>query len=136
MYSKKKLLELTGDVADAVAHIQEQVFNDDAEAFEEYYTAYGALFSYLKSDGEETGSIPYDDIHKLLDKYFIAYKLWSTEDIECELARLGYEPSDENVATVLNHMWVRGLSECTDSDWEIINQGIAYAKDELKKEDK
>lgn len=77
-------------------------------------------------------NIPYNKIHKLLDKYFIAYKLWSVEDIESELGIQGYEATDENVAAVLNHMWIGGLSECTDRDWEIINQAIADAKEELK----
>lgn len=61
-----------------------------------------------------------------LDENYIAYKLWSREDVANELVEAGYADSEENIGEVLN-AGVGGLHDCTDDDWQIIQNAIFYA---------
>lgn len=59
-----------------------------------------------------------------LDNYF-ACKLWSEEDIVGVLEEAGYEASEENVNAVINSGLLKNLNNCTDQDWDIINNAIS-----------
>lgn len=72
------------------------------------------------------------DVREWLDANTIAYKLWTEADIASCLKEKGFQPSAENIAEVLN-AGVKGLSECSDSDWEVIYSAIQYAKRNLKR---
>ncbi|MBR0420278.1 MAG: hypothetical protein IJI66_14045 [Erysipelotrichaceae bacterium] len=67
-----------------------------------------------------------DMLHKIISKRYIAYKLWSREDIEDLLEEKGVEPTSDNVDLVITEIGSQ-LSDCTDYDWEIINQAISRA---------
>lgn len=75
------------------------------------------------------------ELHAVLSKYCIAWKLWTVEDIEMYLIDHGYPATEENVETLLNHMNEDGLSDCNDYDWEVFAQALWDCKDELKKEE-
>ena len=74
------------------------------------------------------------ELHRLLNKYYIAYKLWSEEDIRIYLDEHGYPPTDENVTTFLEHMDTDGLFDCNDYDWEVFAQALWDCKDKLEGE--
>lgn len=67
----------------------------------------------------------------LLSRSYIAWKVWSEEDIASRLVEKGYEPSESNITAVLNSGHCKNLSECTDSDWEIIDYAIYAVKGNL-----
>ena len=77
----------------------------------------------------------WSEIHAVLSKYCIAYKLWTVEDVENYLTENGYPPTEENVDIFLNHMHIEGLEDCNDWDWEVFSQALWDCKDELKKEE-
>ena len=72
------------------------------------------------------------EIHAVLSKYCIAYKLWTVEDVEVYLTDHGYPTTEENVATFLEHMNTDGLEDCNDYDWEVFAQALWDCKDELE----
>lgn len=60
---------------------------------------------------------------------YIAMKIWTREDIESVLRDMGYPDTEENVDAVVNSGDLNALNDCTDDDWEIIEQAIlCYAK--------
>ena len=79
--------------------------------------------------------IDWSELHSVLSKYCIAWKLWTVEDVETYLADNGYPATEENVDTFLEHMDMDGLSDCNDYDWEVFAQALWDCKDELKKEE-
>ena len=64
-----------------------------------------------------------EEFRAYLDENYIAYKLWSREDVANELLEAGYADSEENIDEVLN-AGVGGLHDCTDDDWQIIQNAI------------
>lgn len=56
-----------------------------------------------------------------LDNY-VAYKLWTKEDIAAVLKEEGYEASEKNIADIINSGLLENLYDCTDSEWDIISQ--------------
>lgn len=66
------------------------------------------------------------------DDYFAA-KLWSDEDLEQELIEKGYAGTPEQVAVLINSGFLKGIGDCTDSEWEQIHYAIYNTADELKK---
>lgn len=67
-----------------------------------------------------------EEFRAYLDENYIAYKLWSREDVANELLEAGYADSEENIGEVLN-AGVGGLHDCTDDDWQIIQNAIFNA---------
>lgn len=74
----------------------------------------------------EIRKITEEEFRVYLEEHYIAYKLWSREDVANELLKAGYADSEENIDEVLN-AGVRGLNDCTDDDWQIIQNAIFYA---------
>lgn len=68
------------------------------------------------------------DVHDILYRGdYIAMKLWQREDVAGILEKMGYEPTTENVDTVVNTGMLDCLNDCTDSDWEAIENAASYA---------
>lgn len=67
-----------------------------------------------------------EEFRAYLEENYIAYKLWSREDVANELLEAGYADSEENIDEVLN-AGVGGLHDCTDDNWQIIQNAIFYA---------
>ena len=67
----------------------------------------------------EIRKITEEEFRAYLEENYIAYKLWCCEDIANELVEAGYADSEENIGEVLN-AGVGGLHDCTDDDWQII----------------
>lgn len=60
---------------------------------------------------------------------YIAMKLWTKEDIESMLRTMNYPVTDENISSVIKSGYIDALNDCTDNDWEIIENAIKwYAK--------
>ena len=78
----------------------------------------------LIRDDVNESLLPWDVV---LRSEHIAMKLWSREDISLTLEYCGYEPSEENIDKVLNTQISKCLNDCTDYDWEIIDQAIYEA---------
>ena len=74
----------------------------------------------------EIRKITEEEFRAYLEENYIAYKLWCCEDIANELVEAGYADSEENIGEVLN-AGVGGLHDCTDDDWQIIQNAIFYA---------
>lgn len=73
-------------------------------------------------------------VHSLLESSgYFAFKLWTDEDIKSMLENDGYALSDNNVSLVLNTGYLRSLSECTDSDWDMIRYAITCCSSELER---
>jgi hypothetical protein len=69
-------------------------------------------------------------IHDIFNRSeFIATKLWSEEDVRSQLEANGFEPSDDNIAAVINTGYLKRLDDCTDADWMIIDYAIWAAND-------
>ena len=58
---------------------------------------------------------------------YLAWKLWSEEDVRLRLEELGYAATDENVAAVIGTGELRYLSDCDDTDWYLIDDAIQQA---------
>lgn len=58
---------------------------------------------------------------------YIATKLWERQDIANTLNERGYLGTDAEVDSVLNTGMLEALNDCTDTDWEIINQACSEA---------
>lgn len=73
-------------------------------------------------------------IHSLLlNSGFFAHKLWAKNDVKDVLKNNGYAQSETNVGLVLDTGLMRDLSDCTDSDWHIIENAIDYCSSDLEK---
>lgn len=58
----------------------------------------------------------------------IAAKVWTTDDVKDALQSEGYEGTEEEVGRVIDASSLLSLlDDCTDQDWEIINQAIEAA---------
>lgn len=58
----------------------------------------------------------------------IAAKVWTTDDVKDTLQSEGYEGTEEEVGRVIDASNLLSLlDDCTDQDWEIINQAIEAA---------
>lgn len=58
----------------------------------------------------------------------IAAKVWTTDDVKDVLQSEGYEGTEEEVGRVIDASNLLSLlDDCTDQDWEIINQAIEAA---------
>lgn len=55
---------------------------------------------------------------------YFATKLWCDEDVAMALSEKGIEPSQANVSAIINTGMLKYLGDCTDADWEAINQAI------------
>lgn len=58
---------------------------------------------------------------------YLAFKLWSEEDIRTRLEELGYDATDENVAAVIDTGELKYLSDCDDNDWYLVDDAIRLA---------
>ena len=58
---------------------------------------------------------------------YIATTLWLEEDIADRLQDLGYEGTQEEVDSVLNTGCLKNLGDCTDGDWQQIDEAIRMA---------
>ena len=66
---------------------------------------------------------------------YVAWKLWSRDDIRCELVEKGYDDSLENIETVIQSGYLKHLSECTDQDWDMIGYAIDESLSNIDRED-
>ena len=97
--------------------------------------------NYFKPKCKVTGVCPETKSCGMMPKYqnllnrsdFIATTLWTEEDIRKRLIENGYAGSDEEVSMVLNTGLLKNLGDCTDSDWQMIDDAINAAA--LKSED-
>lgn len=58
------------------------------------------------------------DIINLND--YVAWKLWSRDDIEKAIKAEGYEATEKNINVVCNHSVLDQLGDCTDEEWDIL----------------
>ena len=59
---------------------------------------------------------------------YVAAKLWEREDIYHMLTENNYEGTDNEIDAVINTHMLDALEDCTDTDWEIIENAISYAE--------
>ena len=58
---------------------------------------------------------------------YIAWKLWSRDDIAYRLHALGFEGTEEQIDTVINTGELKYLCDCDDNDWFLIDDAIRQA---------
>ena len=58
---------------------------------------------------------------------YIATTLWSEEDIRGRLMEKGYRGTQDEVDAVLNTGYLKNLGDCTDGDWQMIDDAIDQA---------
>ncbi len=63
---------------------------------------------------------------------YIATTLWTEEDIAIRLQDNGYEGTQEEVDEVLSTGYLRDLGDCTDGDWQQIDDAIYEARERLE----
>lgn len=68
------------------------------------------------------------DFMEYLQENYIGWKLWSREDIADKLKEQGYSACASNISAVLR-AGLKGLNDCTDDDWAIIEFAIHEAED-------
>lgn len=82
-----------------------------------------------------------ENVHELLDALgFFGYKLWTREDVEAvveddyphEGLSAKRKITDEAYTLLRNDVL---LSDCTDSDWEIITDAVRVAKNRVMEEE-
>lgn len=66
-------------------------------------------------------------LYRYLDDNYIAWKLWSQEDIRDYLKDQGYPATDQNVDAVIN-CDLRYLSNTSEDDWAIIDMAVYEAR--------
>lgn len=72
-------------------------------------------------------------IHSMLMKMgYDAVKLWCEDDIKCYLAENGYPATEHNIQEMYDHLWLDGLEECTDRDWQIFKDALNGAEANLE----
>ena len=67
------------------------------------------------------------DFMEYLQENYIGWKLWSREDIADKLKEQGYSACASNISAVLR-AGLKGLNDCTDDDWAIIEFAIHEAE--------
>lgn len=88
-------------------------------------SAKSASLQAVSDDDLMSELIRRDITHRYLEKAgFLAWKLWSREDIESVLASDGYAVTDENVDEVINTGMLKGLEDIDDGEWEVIHYAI------------
>lgn len=75
----------------------------------------------------------FDDSGKLfhMADEVISWKIWQEDDVRMRLNEKGYDDCLFNVNTVLGTHYTDTLADCTDQDWDIIDQAIYAVEDEL-----
>lgn len=74
-----------------------------------------------------------DSIHQLIDQSgYIAYKLWTEDDVTSTLEEEGFAPTRDNVEIVLDTGMLKCLNNCSDQDWGIIREAIMECQDSLE----
>lgn len=63
---------------------------------------------------------------------YIAWKLWTREDIGDVLMNTGYTDSEANIDLVLNTGYLNSLEESNEQDWEIISSAIHSCASKLE----
>ena len=58
---------------------------------------------------------------------YLAWKLWSREDIFWRLHEFGYEGTDDEIDAVINTGELKYLKDCNDNDWYLIDDAIQQA---------
>ena len=58
---------------------------------------------------------------------YLAWKLWSREDILWRLHELGYEGTEDEIDAVVNTGELKYLDDCNDNDWYLIDDAIQQA---------
>lgn len=87
---------------------------------------------YVDNNGNETvlkeGCIIPSEV--LFRNDCFAIKVWCDEDVANELRSLGYEDDDESVEAVkeFGGRYLESLNDCTDHDWDLIDEAIRAAK--------
>ena len=66
-------------------------------------------------------------LYRYLDENYIAWKLWSREDICDYLEDQGYPATDQNIDAVIS-CDLRYLSNTTEDDWAIIDMAVYEAR--------
>ena len=78
---------------------------------------------------EDTYTITYIVIPDALSRdEYVAAKLWTRADVMAVLKDRGYKGTDEQIDAVINTGMLKGLNDCTDGDWEIIEMAITEAE--------
>lgn len=67
------------------------------------------------------------DFMEYLQENYIGWKLWSREDIADKLKEQGYSACASNISAVIQ-AGIKGLNDCTDDDWAIIESAIHEAE--------
>lgn len=68
-----------------------------------------------------------DQFYRYLDDHYVAWKLWSREDIRDYLEDTGYPATDQNVDAVIS-CDLSNLRDSTEDDWAIIDMAVYKAK--------
>lgn len=74
-----------------------------------------------------TGKPDHTPINLINLNDYIATKLWTREDIAQRLYEMDYPGSDAYIDEVLNHGTFKRLEECSDNEWNIIDEAIREA---------
>lgn len=69
-----------------------------------------------------------DQFYRYLDDHFVAWKIWSREDIKAYLTEEDYPATEHNVDAMIS-CDLSCLNDCTDRDWEIIGMAFVEAKE-------
>lgn len=71
----------------------------------------------------------------LIRSDYIATKLWSKGDVAAKLVERGFKDTDKNISLVINTGMLSHLHDCTDEDWETINQAVDEVADKLEEQE-
>lgn len=78
--------------------------------------------------------ITHEEFMKYLRENYIAYKLWTWDDVKSQLKANGFKDSEKNLSCFSK--WdFEALNDCTDSDWMTIDYAILDEADNLEMED-
>lgn len=68
----------------------------------------------------------------LLRSDYFATVLWSKDDIAATLIGKGFKDSDENIKHVIDSGMLDVLGDCTDEDWNVIDNAINQLEQQLE----
>ena len=90
-----------------------------------------AKLLFIKDNGESVvlreDLCDNDQYGVLIRSDYIASKLWMRDDVIKRLRRSGFKGTEEEVNAVMNTGILKGLGDCTDDDWQIIDYAISFA---------
>lgn len=124
MENKKEFVGALMDVFEDCITKQNGKFQPDEELSEDSDPVYlyGELYQQLALKLADT-----IDHHAFCKNDYLAWKLWTEDDIKAVLLEYGYAGTDEQIGNVIQTGQLDTLNDRTDCDWEIIRNACNAA---------